>query len=542
MSSPADTAGRKARPSFTDLSDQTPAGRDRYVDFLRALSICVVVLGHWLVTVVYWKDGRLVGINALEVVPGLWLTTWVLQVMPMFFFVGGFSNSVTLDSIARKGGNYTDFVHQRASRLLKPTAVLLAIWLPLSIALELFFNLNPRAYERSMMLLTAPLWFLGVYLIMIGLAPKMLKIHRNYGRAALATMAIGAVVVDLLGINLKVPFIGALNYLFVWLFAHQLGFFYADGSLLRLSRRAYLAMAAGGLLALVLLTTWGGYSSNMVFNVHGRSNTNPPTICILVLTIWQVGLAMLLREPVSRVLARRKPWAGVIALNTMMMTMFLWHMTAAVIIVVFAYPWGFPGPPAGTALWWFLRPVWVAMLAVTLAALVLVFGRYERGRTPKGKRLPAQPAAAKTAVAKTAVLGRAEQTATVLGLIYCILGFVGFATASFGGFAATEGDVLMGFRMNPLQALLHLAIGWSLVNAGSAGYARARMACRIAAVVLFALGLIGLTLLESNPELNVIGANRAVHILHLVSAAAAALAWRRSPNVAQQAEAPAEQG
>jgi len=350
------------------------------------------------------------------------------------------------------------------------------------------------------------------------------------------------VAVDLLGINLKVPFIGALNYLFVWLFAHQLGFFYADGSLLRLSRRAYLAMAAGGLLALVLLTTWGGYSSNMVFNVHGRSNTNPPTICILVLTIWQVGLAMLLRGPVSRVLARRKPWAGVIALNTMMMTMFLWHMTAAVIIVVFAYPWGFPGPPAGTALWWFLRPVWVAMLAVTLAALVLVFGRYERGRTPKGKRVPAQPAAAKTAEATIAVLGRARQTATVLGLIYCILGFVGFATASFVGFAATEGDVLFGFSMNPLQALLHLAIGWSLVNAGLAGDTRARMACRIAAVVLFALGLIGLTLLESNPELNVIAANRAVHILHLVSAAAAALAWRRSPNVAQQAEAPAEQG
>ena len=220
VSSPPQTARPKARTSFLDLADQTPAGRDRYVDFLRALSICVVVFGHWLVTVVYWKDGRLVGINALEVIPGLWLTTWVLQVMPMFFFVGGFSNSVTLDSIARKGGNYTDFVYQRASRLLKPTAVLLAVWLPLSIALELFLDLNPRAYERSMMLLTAPLWFLGVYLIMIGLAPKMLKIHRRYGRAALASMAVGAVVVDLLGINLNVPLVGALNYLFVWLFAH----------------------------------------------------------------------------------------------------------------------------------------------------------------------------------------------------------------------------------------------------------------------------------------------------------------------------------
>lgn len=437
MSSPPESTRPTARPSFLELARQTPAERDRYVDFLRALSIYVVVLGHWLVTVVYWKDGRLVGINALEVIPGLWLTTWVLQVMPLFFIVGGFSNFVTLDSIARKGGNYTDFVYQRASRLLKPTAVLLAIWLPLSIALELFFDLNPRAYERSMMLLTAPLWFLGVYLIMIGLAPKMLKIHRSYGRAALATMAIGAVAVDLLGIHLKVPLIGALNYLFVWLFAHQLGFFFADGSLLRLSRRAYLAMAAGGLLGLVVLTTWGGYSSNMVLIVYRRSNTNPPTLCIVVLTIWQLGLAMLLRDPISRILARRRPWAGVIALNAMMMTMFLWHMTAAVIIAVFAYPRGFPGPPAGTALWWILRPVWVAMLIVVLPALVAIFGRYERGRTSKRKQVRSVPAA--DAAARTPVpLTRAERTATVLGLVYCVLGFVGFATASFGAIAATR--------------------------------------------------------------------------------------------------------
>ncbi|HEX2149985.1 MAG TPA: acyltransferase, partial [Actinomycetota bacterium] len=294
----------KPRPSFLDLADQTPASRDRYVDFLRAFSICIVVLGHWLVTVVYWKDGRLVGVNALEVIQGLWLTTWLLQVMPLFFFVGGFSNLVTLDSLARKGGNYSDFVSRRAARLLKPTAVFLAVWLPISIVLDVFFNLNVRAFELSMKLLTAPLWFLGVYLIMIGMAPKMLKIHRRYGRNALITMAAGAVVVDVLGIYLEVPFVGALNYLFIWLFAHQLGFFYADGSLLRLGRKAYLAMAAGGLGSLVLLTTVADYSSNMVFNVHGRSNTNPPTICILVLTVWQVGLAMLLREPVSRVLAR----------------------------------------------------------------------------------------------------------------------------------------------------------------------------------------------------------------------------------------------
>ena len=516
----------KPSPSFLDLADQTPASRDRYVDFLRAFSICIVVLGHWLVTVVYWKDGRLVGVNALEVIQGLWLTTWLLQVMPLFFFVGGFSNLVTLDSLARKGGNYSDFVSRRAARLLKPTAVFLAVWLPISIVLDVFFNLNVRAFELSMKLLTAPLWFLGVYLIMIGMAPKMLKIHRRYGRNALITMAAGAGVVDVLGIYLEVPFVGALNYLFIWLFAHQLGFFYADGSLLRLGRKAYLAMAAGGLGSLVLLTTVADYSSNMVFNVHGRSNTNPPTICILVLTVWQVGLAMLLREPVSRVLARRKPWAGVIALNGMMMTMFLWHMTAAVIIAVAVYPWGFPGPAAGTPLWWALRPVWVAMLAATLLALVMIFGRYERGRA-KRREVAAQPTSGTAGLPLT----RAQQTATVLGLIYCILGFIGFATASFGGFASSEGNALFGFTMNPLQSLIHLALGWALLNAGNAGTSRARSTVWQAVILLAALGLAGILFLGANPSFNVIAANRAVNVLHLVSAAcaAAALALKARP-------------
>ncbi|HEU4868848.1 MAG TPA: acyltransferase family protein [Actinomycetota bacterium] len=508
----------KPRRSFLNLADQTPASRDRYVDFLRAFSILVVVLGHWLVTVVYWKNGRLVGVNALEKIPALWLATWLLQVMPLFFFVGGFSNLVTLDSLNRKGGTYSGFVSTRAARLLKPTAIFLAVWIPISIVLDVFFNLNVRAFELSMKLLTAPLWFLGVYLIMIGMAPKMLKIHRRFGRGALATMALGAVVVDVLGIWLELPFIGALNYLFIWLFAHQLGFFYADGSLLRLGRKAFLAMAAGGLGGLVLLTQVADYSPNMVFNVHGRSNTNPPTVCILVLTIWQVGLAMLLRDPVSKVLARRKPWAGVIALNGLMMTMFLWHMTAAVIIAAAVYPLGFPGPEAGTPLWWALRPVWVAMLAGTLLVLVMVFGRYERGR-PKREAASAPGSQPDTV---RLPLTRGQQVATVLGLVYCILGFIGFATASFGGFASADGNALFGFTMNPLQSLIHLVVGWSLLNAGNAGARRARSAAWQAVALLAVLGLAGILFLGANPSFNVIAVNRAISVLHLLSAAGAA--------------------
>ena len=39
------------------FSDRTPEARNRYVDFLRAVSILAVVLGHWLISAPYFENG-----------------------------------------------------------------------------------------------------------------------------------------------------------------------------------------------------------------------------------------------------------------------------------------------------------------------------------------------------------------------------------------------------------------------------------------------------------------------------------------------------
>ena len=70
----------------------TPDTRERYVDFLRGVSILAVIVGHWMVSTIYWQGGILYLGNAVGLAPGLWLLTWVFQVMPIFFFVGGFAN------------------------------------------------------------------------------------------------------------------------------------------------------------------------------------------------------------------------------------------------------------------------------------------------------------------------------------------------------------------------------------------------------------------------------------------------------------------
>jgi fucose 4-O-acetylase-like acetyltransferase len=127
------------------LADRTPDSRERYVDFLRALSIGVVVFGHWLAAVITWRDGDIGGTNALEVVDGMWALTWVLQVMPLFFFVGGFSNLKTWRALRQRGGDYTEFLHGRIARLMKPTAIFIGFWMVLTFVLENAFTVPPEA-------------------------------------------------------------------------------------------------------------------------------------------------------------------------------------------------------------------------------------------------------------------------------------------------------------------------------------------------------------------------------------------------------------
>ncbi|HVM35609.1 MAG TPA: acyltransferase [Actinomycetota bacterium] len=368
------------RRKLLDLARETPSGRDRYVDFLRAASIGVVVLGHWIIAIVFWRDGEVSGENALAVVPGLWLATWVLQVMPVFFFVGGFSNLVSVDATARRGGGYPEFLWSRTERLLRPTVVFLVVWLAVTTLLELA-GVDRDGLALAGGLVARPLWFLGIYLIMIALAPPMLRLHRRFGLRVVVAMAAGAAVVDVARFAADAKSVGYLNFGFVWLLAHQLGFFYADGSLVRAGRRGHLALAAAGLLGLMVLTSTPVYPGSMVGLPTDRvSNMDPPTICIIALAMWQVGVAMIARERVSRRLARDRTWAAVIGINTVIMTSFLWHLSALLIAVGILYPLGWPQPQGGTTAWWLLRIPWISILAAILFGLVALFGRFERPR------------------------------------------------------------------------------------------------------------------------------------------------------------------
>ena len=371
-------AGQTPGLSLNELVAATPASRDRYVDFLRAASIMVVVLGHWLSAVVGWRDGALSVRNAVGLVPGLWCTTWLLQVMPLFFFIGGFSNFTSMESTLRRRQDARSFRRSRGVRLLKPTAVFLGTWIVVLVALRIAGVLKP-VHIRSTVLLFGPLWFLIVYLAITALTPLMRVLHLRFGIAVVAVMAVFAVGMDVLRFSLKVPAVGWANFAFVWLLAHQLGFFYADGTLARARRRVHLAIALGGLAGLILLTHNGVYPKSMVGTGYERvSNMTPPTVCILLLTFWLVGAAMYLRGWVNRWLAHLGPWKTVVAANSVIMTIYLWHITAYAVTFGLLAAIGFADSPPGSVRWWLERSIWLVGPGLVLSLLIVMFSRFER--------------------------------------------------------------------------------------------------------------------------------------------------------------------
>jgi hypothetical protein len=403
------------RTRLDRIAAATPASRDRVVDFLRAASIVAVVFGHWFIGIVWWQDGVLRTTSAVGVTTGLWVATWCFQVMPVFFFVGGFSNLVSLDASRRRGEPDARFVKTRVLRLLRPSLVFFAVWSVVIVALHLLdvgAATGPRIWPGVRLLRLflppgatlpfGPLWFLAVYLVVVCIAPWMVDLHRRYRWRVIATMAGGAVLADVIGFQGGVSWVRWANVAFVLLLPHQLGFFYADGTFARLPKRVFWGMVAGGLGGLAVLTNppfwelfgharldWfpgiGAYPKSLLgTDVEQVSNAFPPTVCFLLGGIWSIGAIMLLRPALARWLERPGPWKTTILLNSVIMTLFLWHMTAYLLTVLTLWPLGSGRQHDSTANWWLERPLWIGLSAVYLTALVAIFGRFERGRAPAG--------------------------------------------------------------------------------------------------------------------------------------------------------------
>lgn len=373
------------KPRAEEVAARTPPERDRFIDFLRAASIMLVVLGHWLVVAIEVRGDTIHGEHVLDVVPWTHPLTWLFQVIPVFFMVGGFANAMSWESERREGsGQWVPWVLRRTQRLLRPTTLFLAVGVVTAVA-AVAAGADRGTVDEAGWLVNVALWFLAVYAGIAAAAPMLLALHERWGVRVLALLVAGVAVVDVARLGFGVPYIGLANFALAWLALHQLGFLLRDGTLTR-SRLVPPALGVGGILLVAGLTIIGPYPVSMV-NVPGAEfhNAAPPTFALVALGFAQAGIVLTVRPAVDRWLRRPMVWLAVVTVNAVILTIYLWQLVPLVAVALVQRETGFlPQPEIGSGAWWALRPAWVAILAVLLLPIVAVAGRFER-RAPRSE-------------------------------------------------------------------------------------------------------------------------------------------------------------
>jgi hypothetical protein len=248
------------------------------------------------------------------VAPEFAVLTWLFQVMPLFFAVGGFASAMSLDAHRRRAGTDGDWVVQRLRRLVAPTVVLSGTWLILlagGTALGAGGLVAAGAVGAAI-----PLWLLANYTIDTALAPTISP------RCA-ATTPCSAIM-------------------------------------------------------LVAFCPWPAamiHVSGIAF-----SPTHPPSVALVVFGAAQVATAVALAPRVTGILARnRRAWTTVVAANAVSMSVYLWHLTAAVGASAILYAAGaLPTAEIGSIGWWIEKLPMIGLALVLLVPIVAVVGRFER--------------------------------------------------------------------------------------------------------------------------------------------------------------------
>jgi len=396
------------------------AGRDTAVDVARAACLVVVVALHAMMVGVSESHGIPAFENAMvrwEWFPAL---TWVVQVMPLFFILGGFSSFLDWSRRRAAGENAGAYVVRRMRRLLVP-AVAAVTATGVFVAALAVAGVAPEVVTAAGFHSSQPLWFLGVYILCTALVPTAVAAHQRAPGLTLGVLASTVLLVDLARAATGEEAIGFANLLFVWLLVQQLGFFIADGSVSRLGAARVGAVLIGALVVLGIVVSTGFWSADLFHAL------NPPTGALVLLGVAQLCAFHLLRPRLRALHARPLVQAAVAAIGSRAMTVYAWHMPVMIALagLVLLLP-GEPAVPLSLE-WWLSRPMWLVAVAVAVAAVAGIAGRLERrpaGVLPRAVGTPAT--ALIVAVGAGSVLVILASGGSVAGWL---LGLTGLAVA-----------------------------------------------------------------------------------------------------------------
>ncbi|MGW6402120.1 acyltransferase family protein [Streptomyces sp. NPDC055134] len=375
------------RRTASAIDAKTPAHRDRAIDGLRAIALLAVPMGHWLLGG-FSLDGQgaLHNTSPLSSFGFLAPISWVLQMLGIFFLVGGYASVLSYRRTLEAGGSTSAWLRGRLARLGRPVLGVTAVCAALIPALYAL-GVPEKTLHTGSTLVIQPLWFVGVYTVITALTPYCVRAARKLGAWAAAPLLGSVAVIDFLRYGpyagAMPPWLSLLNLLPGWMFAYQLGVCWSEK---RIGRRGAWALLSGGAALFATLLLAFHYPESMV-GVPGeaRTNSHPPSLLVLALAAAQSGAAMLLRDRIGRLLRRPALWAPVVVINLSAMTILCWHQTA---LLTAAIPGSLAGAIPGLTTnpdslgWIAARIAWLPVFA----GLLVLIGRYTRGFEAPWKR------------------------------------------------------------------------------------------------------------------------------------------------------------
>lgn len=394
----------------------TPPGeaeinRDLGIDVIRFVCLALVVVSHcMMVSPVLHPDGTVTSQNTLGDQPWFEPVIWIFMVMPLFFVTGGITGLQSWLRLKDRGGTGFDFAQARLLRLVRPAAALLALMFVGLWAARLL-GVDPQVTQLIATGAGMPLWFLAAYLAAQLNIPLLARFHRRAPWLTLAALVALVVAVDCLRGTL--PQLAYANLVFVWCSVQQLGFLMADGHLARLTRSGLVGLIVAANLLLGLITGLGLYSGNMLVNL------NPPNLCLFILGVSQAAALQLFRPEMNWISGIRWVRAVVSMAGRRAMTVYLWHLPLLAAMSGLLLLTDFPKPAAGTAAWWWARPLVLTGVVALLLPVIVVFGRLEE-RPTAAVHARGRPAAAVVTAAVVVFIPVAD--AAFNGLTLALLG------------------------------------------------------------------------------------------------------------------------
>jgi hypothetical protein len=125
---------------------------------------------------------------------------------------------------------------------------------------------------------------------------------------------------------------------------------------------------------LAVLTSLPYYPRSLISPRWIVLSIDAPMLSLVADGLFLVGLTLLLRRPVERLLADPDRWRVLSRANDLTMPVYLWHMTAYLIAIASLSRLGadFVYSTDASAQWWWGRPVVMVLSAVVLGGLLVV--------------------------------------------------------------------------------------------------------------------------------------------------------------------------